>query len=135
MGSGRGKGWVYAASEVGTPLIKIGYSEVRDIENRMQGLRSQFKATFVLVGAVWISYAVRRVEMALHKKLAAQHIEREWFYLPMNPVVFRELVEAVLPDVRKYLAEQETLYLRDELRWNKSERARLLAQVRQRKEM
>ena len=76
-------GWIYAAQEDGTPLVKIGYTRFAPIK-RLVGLRSQFGVSLTMISAMQVSAYICKVERMLHSLLAAEHIEREWFYLHMT---------------------------------------------------
>jgi T5orf172 domain len=84
-------GWIYAAREGKTPLVKIGVTAC--VEARMKTLRSQFGCPFTLLGAVQVTYRYPwTVEFKVHRLLRAQHIEREWFYLHMDQQWLESLV-------------------------------------------
>ena len=78
----RRDGWIYAAQEDGTPLVKIGYS--REVQARLAILKTELRARHTLIGAVYVKRVALQVERRIHQDLIAQHIEREWFYLHMS---------------------------------------------------
>ena len=78
----RRDGWIYAAQEEGTPLVKIGYS--REVQARIAVLETELRARHTLIAAVYVTRLALQVERRIHEDLAAQHIEREWFYLHMG---------------------------------------------------
>lgn len=116
-------GWVYAARENETPLVKIGHTKNPNVGARLISLRFQFHVPFTLVGAIWIFDGVCYAERALHRKLEAERIEGEFFYLPMNQSLFAALVEAILPEVCERLQAEEALRQRHILRYEKRARA------------
>jgi T5orf172 domain len=63
-------GWIYAAREGKTPLVKIGVTAC--VEARMKTLRSQFGCPFTLLGAVQVTYRYPwTVEFKVHRLLRA----------------------------------------------------------------
>jgi len=96
-------GWVYAAQEDGTPLVKIGFTRLSRAETRVHTLRFQYHVPFTLIAAMWLTAGARRVERAIHELLAAQRIEGEFFYLHMSQAYLQTLIEMVLPNVRRDL--------------------------------
>jgi hypothetical protein len=80
-------GWIYAAQEDGTPMVKIGCTEKRGIGSRMSSLASSIGHSLTIVGAVYVGGHVFQVEHLVHIALHAQRIEGEWFYLHMNRAV------------------------------------------------
>lgn len=103
----RGPGWVYAAREDDTPLVKIGTSQLRYVEDRIKGLQSQFKVPFTLISAAWIAQGARLVERALHGALASSRIWQEFFYVSMTASRFTALVEELLPGVKEGMQAEE----------------------------
>lgn len=90
------RGWIYAAIEERTPLVKIGCTQ-SGTETRLRGLVQQFKADLVLVGAVYIPALLWSAERAVHNLLAPQHVQGEWFYLPMNQALLEQAVWRAWP--------------------------------------
>ena len=91
----KGAGWVYAAREVGTPLVKIGYTH-KTPQQRVMALRHQFHTQFVLVAAVWVSRAAYFMEQFIHEALKPQRIEKEFFYCHMNQAIFESIIDDVV---------------------------------------
>jgi hypothetical protein len=92
-------GWLYAIREERTPLVKIGGTRT-GTRTRLAQLTSQLGVDLVLVGVVHVSGLVWEAERAVHRFLAAQRIEREWFYLPMNQAIFEDIVAQACPWIR-----------------------------------
>jgi hypothetical protein len=108
----RRDGWIYAAQEDGTPLVKIGYS--RDVQWRMVTLKAQLRARHSLIAAVYVERLALQAERRIHRILSAQHIEREWFYLHMRQERLEALVQQAIQEL---LAEESQRALtRDQAR-------------------
>lgn len=85
-------GWLYAITEEGTPLVKIGHTRSGTLD-RLKNLAYTIQAPVLLVGTVFVQGNVRRLEYRVHSLLYAQHIEGEWFYAHMNQQILTSLVE------------------------------------------
>jgi hypothetical protein len=72
-------GWIYAAQEDQTPLVKIGCTTEAPLR-RLDGLRLQFRVPLTLIAAVLVRPWPFRIERYVHQLLKAEHIEGEWFY-------------------------------------------------------
>ena len=72
-------GWIYAAQEDQTPLVKIGCTRVAPLR-RLDGLRLQFRVPMTLIAAVLVQPWPFTIESYVHQLLKAEHIESEWFY-------------------------------------------------------
>jgi hypothetical protein len=97
-------GWIYAAREEGSPLIKIGYTQ-NHVRYRIQGLRREFKAAVILIAATHVRDYVYQVERRVHTLLAAQRITGEWFYLHMSQQALDALVAQAYADVQDDIAK------------------------------
>ncbi len=96
-------GWIYAAQEEGTPLVKIGYTFYNDPCERLGTLRTSFKVPLSFVGLVYIAAGIEPMEQAIHARLASSRIEGEWFYLSINQAFLESVVRELLPFVAKAL--------------------------------
>jgi hypothetical protein len=83
-------GWIYAAQEDGTPLVKIGCST--NLKKRLAELRCQFRTPMTLIAAAQVECCALGIERLVHTSLAAARIEREWFYLSVNQALLERLV-------------------------------------------
>jgi T5orf172 domain len=83
-------GWIYAACEDGTPLVKIGHSH--SLQRRIRQLHTAFRTTCPLVAAVAVPCCAFPVERLVHTALAAARIERAWFYCRMTQAWLARLV-------------------------------------------
>jgi hypothetical protein len=99
-------GWVYAAQEDGTPLVKIGFTEYPHPLTRVLALRWVFHCSFTLIAAVAVSRGVRCFEKAIHAQLAAEHVEGEFFYLYMTQTLLESLVDRVRPEIYSRLERE-----------------------------
>ena len=72
-------GWIYAAQEDGTPLVKIGCTTLTPFR-RLYSLRVQFRVPLTLIAAVRVQFFPHDIERYVHQLLKAEHIEGEWFY-------------------------------------------------------
>jgi hypothetical protein len=95
-------GWIYAAQEDGAPLVKIGYS--RDVQGRIAALTTELRARHTLIAAVYVQEIAHQVEQRIHRLLAAQHIERAWFYLHMS----QDSLERLAWQARNTVLEEES---------------------------
>jgi hypothetical protein len=89
-----GAGWIYAVQEGVTPLIKIGCTTY-PLAHRLRQLEYQFHIQCSVVGAVSVPDKLFTVEKRIHRLLAAEHIEGEWFYLHMDQKLLASLVQQV----------------------------------------
>jgi hypothetical protein len=72
-------GWIYAAQEEGTPLVKIGCTCYSPLE-RLYALHLEFRVPLTLLAAVVVHTTPYTIESCVHRLLAAEHITQEWFY-------------------------------------------------------
>jgi hypothetical protein len=97
-------GWIYAAQEVDTPLVKIGYTWEHTPMRRLMSLWRQYKVPISFVALVYVPRAVFTLEHRVHAFLAPYRIEGEWFYLHMNQAkleaIIRELTPALTAQVK-----------------------------------
>jgi hypothetical protein len=107
--SGQDGGWIYAVQEDGTPLVKIGYTGNHP-EARLPALKYEWKGSLTIIGSVYVPACVTKVERRIHVLLAAEHIEREWFYLHMNQPVLMALAQKAFTFVMEE-QRQAQLYL------------------------
>jgi Meiotically up-regulated gene 113 len=98
MDTPSGSGWIYAAREDGTPLVKIGYT-LNLVPYRLQTLHRQYKTPFTLLAASYVPRYTCRVEHRIHSMLAPQRITGEWFYLHMSQQMLDTLVAQAYTDV------------------------------------
>jgi hypothetical protein len=89
--SGEG-GWIYAAQEAESPLVKIGYSGYYPTR-RLKELAYQFRTTFTLIAAVEVPWWTQKIELNVHRLLATERIEGEWFYLHITQASLETLVK------------------------------------------
>jgi hypothetical protein len=125
-------GWIYAAQEEGTPLVKIGYS--REVQERIAALKTELRARHALIAAVYVKRLALQVERRIHRHLAAQHIAHEWFYLSMNQQRLESLAAHALGELldeesqralRRFNAHLRMRW-RDPFRWLTAEEVRSL---------
>jgi Meiotically up-regulated gene 113 len=100
-------GWVYAMTEDGTPLVKIGHTRF-GTRHRLQNLAYAIQASVTLVGAVAVPIEVGRIERQVHRLLRSQEIAREWFYTYMNQAMLEDLVRQAhaQPTFCRYMSRQ-----------------------------
>jgi hypothetical protein len=73
--AGKGRGWVYLLQSQGTDgVVKLGWTQ--DIHKRVRDLRAHHPHDLHLVAALPGS---RKLEAALHKRLAARQLRGEWY--------------------------------------------------------
>jgi hypothetical protein len=85
-------GWIYAAREAQTPLVKIGCTRY-DVARRLQSLATSEHVALTLLGKVYVqNYRIFAVEWLIHDTLQAQRIHGEWFYLHMTQALLEQLV-------------------------------------------
>jgi T5orf172 domain len=88
-------GWIYAAREDDTPLVKIGYTR-RTPRERLYRLRREVRpSTITLVAAVQVESGALFVEQGIHTILRPQHIQGEWFYISMTQPLLESLAKRV----------------------------------------
>ena len=89
-------GWLYAAYEDMAPLVKIGCTR-KPVRDRLQLLTYEYKTSFTLAGAVYVStHHIYKVERLVHLILAAQRIQGEWFYLHVTQKILEQVVEQAI---------------------------------------
>jgi hypothetical protein len=104
-------GWIYAAQEVGTPLVKIGFTWWHTPQKRLMELWYQYHVPLSFVALVFVPTAVCMLERHLHRRLASARIEHEWFYLPMNQATLEALVAELTPAITAQVAAQQAYLL------------------------
>ena len=82
-------GWIYAAREEGTPLVKIGCTT--DLKQRLGHLRWEYHANMALLASVAVPCCALGIERRIHQRLASARIEGEWFYCHMSIARLEEL--------------------------------------------
>jgi Meiotically up-regulated gene 113 len=92
-------GWIYAAREAQTPLVKIGCARY-DIARRLTLLATTEKVALTLLGKVYVrNYRIFAVEWLIHDTLQAQRIQGEWFYLHMTQAWLEQLVANAMREI------------------------------------
>jgi hypothetical protein len=94
---GMRNGWIYAAQEDGTPLVKIGYAGY--VPGRITALKYELRARHTLIASVYVRRLALQVERRIHRLLAPQRIEREWFYLSMSQDALAQLAQQALAEL------------------------------------
>jgi hypothetical protein len=103
----RDAGWIYAVQEVGTPLVKIGFTRAHNPAKRLRELWHQFGVPLAYIGLVHIPQYAHAMEQLAHGALASSRIAGEWFYLYMNQARLEALVATLAPVLSLRLARQE----------------------------
>jgi hypothetical protein len=95
-------GWIYAAREAQTPLVKIGCTRY-DIARRLALLASSEQVMLTLVGEVHVqNYRIFAIEWLIHDTLQAQRIHGEWFYLHMTQPWLEQLVANAMGEIDEW---------------------------------
>jgi hypothetical protein len=122
-------GWIYAAQEVETPLVKIGFTWGVMPMRRLLLLWREAGAPVYFVGLVRVASAVCAMERRVHAYLAPYRIHGEWFYLHMNQSTLEAIVTTLRPDHLRQVATDKAI--RDaEFR---AQQARYFQQLRRRR--
>lgn len=96
---GSTSGWIYAIYEDETPLVKIGYTQLGTLE-RLKTLAYDNQQGMTLVGSVFVSHDVGKIERCVHRFLSQQRIEGEWFYLHINQAILEKITGQALAFLR-----------------------------------
>lgn len=86
-------GWIYAAQEVGTPLVKVGHTLGRNPVHRLKNLAYEHGSAMEFIAASHVTHWAYKIERVAHYLLQPYCIENEWFYLHVNAQTLRALIE------------------------------------------
>jgi hypothetical protein len=103
------RGWIYAAQEEGAPLVKIGCTA--SPRNRDQSLRWHYRTSMAIVAAVYVQKDLFTIERRVHALLAAERIEREWFYLHMSQRTLERVVTQAVSDIAARRRREDEQFL------------------------
>jgi Meiotically up-regulated gene 113/Helix-turn-helix domain len=100
-------GWMYAVREDGTPLVKVGCT--MHLAARVKALQKAYRSPRTLIASVFVQHRYYQVERRLHQRLAAAHIQGEWFYLHMTQEVLERLTAQAVHDTMIFWKIEQNL--------------------------
>jgi ribosome-binding protein aMBF1 (putative translation factor) len=118
-------GFIYAIGAVGTTYVKIG--SARDVEKRRKELQTGQPFLLHILATIPVETSLRRIETQIHRFLAEQRQQGEWFDLPMDT----ERLVALVARAVQWLDEQDAMKtfgqrlksIREQRGWSQSELA------------